>query len=140
MFYSFLSYGLQDALYILQAVDSLQIIHDHLYIFAIVNSDFDATVEDAVVAADGELVYVDIELVADDTAHVEEQSLAVDALYLDGGVKVHQLVHLPLGVDDAVAIARLELGCHRAGALVYLDTVLVVDVAHDVIARNGMAA
>lgn len=79
MFYSFLSYGLQDALYILQAVDGLQIIYDHLYIFAIVNSDFDATVEDAIVAADGELVYVDIELVADDTAHVEEQSLAVDA-------------------------------------------------------------
>ncbi len=54
--------------------------------------------------------------------------------------KYISLMHLPLGVEDAVAIARLEFGCHSAGALVYLDAVLVVDVAHDVIARNGMAA
>ncbi len=59
---------------------SLQIIYDHLYIFAVVNSDFNATVEDAIVAADGELVYVDIELVADDTAERRGASLAVDAL------------------------------------------------------------
>ena len=48
---------------------------------------------------------VDVELVADDTAHIEQQAFAVDTLDFDRGIKEHELVHLPLGVDDAIAEA-----------------------------------
>ena len=49
-------------------------------------------------------------------------------------------MHIPLGVEYAVAVARLESARHGAVALVYLDMVLVVDVPQDVVAGNGVTA
>ena len=48
-------------------------------------------------------------------------------------------MHVPLGIYDAIAIARFQLGCNVARTLVNLDAVLVVDEAHDVIARDSVA-
>ena len=69
------------------------------------NTQFDGSVEDTVVAADGELVDVDAQLVADNLAHVEEHALAVDTLDFYGCIEEHLFVHIPLGIHDAVAVA-----------------------------------
>ena len=69
------------------------------------NTKFDGSVEDTIVAANGKLVDVDAQLVADNLAHIEEHALAVDTLDFDGCIEEHLLVHIPLGIHDAVAIA-----------------------------------
>ncbi len=123
----------------MQVLDFLELVHDDLHFFTVVDAEFDGAVEDALVAADGQLVDVDAELVADDLAYIEQHTLAVDTLDFDGRIEEQLLVHIPFGIYDAVAVAGLQLGCYLAGTLVYLDAVLVVDKSHDVIARDGMA-
>ena len=102
--------------------------------------DFDGTVEDTVAAADGELLDVDVQLVGYDFGHVGQESLAVNALDFDGGIEEQLLVHVPFGVEDAVAEARLQPAGNGTDALVDFDAVLVVDISQDVVARNGVAA
>ena len=104
------------------------------------NTKFDGSVEDTIVAADGKLVDVDAQLVADNLAHIEEHALAVDTLDFDGSIEEYLLVHIPFGIYDAVAETGLQFGCYAARTLMYFDAVLVVDKAHNVIARNRMAA
>ena len=102
------------------------------------DAELDGTIKDSIVAADGELMDVDVQLVANHFAHVQKHALAVDALDFDGGIEELLLVHVPLGVYDAVAVAGFQLGCHWAGALVNLDAILVVDEAHNIVARDGV--
>ena len=49
-------------------------------------------------------------------------------------------MHIPLDVENAVAVAGLELGGYRTGTLVYLNLILVVDIAQGIVARNGVTA
>ncbi len=86
--------------------------------------------EDAIVATDSELMDIDAQLVADNLAYIKQHTLAVDTLDFNGCIEEQLLVHIPFGIYDAVAVAGLQFGCHRAGALVYLDAVLVVNVSH----------
>ena len=45
-------------------------------------------------------------------------------------------MHIPLRIEDAVAVARLELGGHRTGALVDLYLFLAGDITQGVVARD----
>ena len=59
---------------------------------------------------------------------------------MDGRVEVELVVHVPLRVEDAVAVARLQFGGDGAVAAMDLDMVAVVDEAQRVVARYAMAA
>ena len=69
--------ALQDSLHFLQIIDGLELVHDSLHFLAVVNTEFDGSVEDTVVAADGELVDVDAQLVADNLAPVSYTHLTL---------------------------------------------------------------
>lgn len=98
------------------------------------------SVEDAVVATDGHAMDVHAQLVADDLGHIVEHSLAVNAAYLYRGIKEELLVHVPFGIEDAVAETCLELGGYGACALVHLYAATIVYVAQNVVSRNGVTA
>ena len=102
------------------------------------NTEFDGTVEDAVVATDSYLMDVDTQLVANYLTYIQQHALAVDTLDFDGSIEEHLLVHIPFGIYDTVTETGLQFGCYAARALMYFDAVLVVDKAHDIIARNCM--
>ncbi len=106
---------------------------------AVIDSERDGPVENAVIAGDDQFLHVDIELAGDDPRDLIEQSDAVDAGDVDGGVEERLPVHIPFGVDDAVAETGFQFGGHITVAAVYLEMVLVVDEAQDVIAGNGAA-
>ncbi len=81
------------------------------------------------------------QLVGDDFRHIEQHAHAVDAPQFDDHIEEELPVHLPLGIDNAVAEAGFQFGCHGTRPLVQFDAVLIVDiVAHDVVAGNGVAA
>ena len=69
-----------------------------------------------------------------------QHALTVDASDLDGGVEKADVAHIPLSIQQSIAVTRLQFAGHRAVALVYFYVVLVVDVAQDVIAGDGMTA
>ena len=96
---------LQDSLHFLQILNRLELIHDDLHFITVVNTKFDGSVEDSVIAADGELMDVDAQLVTDDAAYIQKHTLAVDTLDLNSGIEEQLLVHIPFGIYDAVAVA-----------------------------------
>ena len=104
------------------------------------NAQFDGAVEDTIVAGDDNLAHIDIHLVGDDISEVVEYSLAVDALNMDGGIEELTLMHVPFGIEDAIAKTGFQLGGNRTGALVNLNAVLVVNISKNVVARNGVTA
>ena len=99
--------GLYDALYILQTIYFHELVHDDLYILTVMNLDLYGAVEYAIVTADGELVDIDIKLGTDYFAYIQQHPLAVYSLYLDGGIEKKLLVHIPLGIDNTIAVAGL---------------------------------
>ena len=59
---------------------------------------------------------------------------------MNRSIKEESLVHVPFRIQDAVAVARLELVGDRTVALVNLNALFVVDKTKDVISRDGVAA
>ena len=104
------------------------------------NAQFDGAIEHSLLAIDGEAVDVDIHLGGDDARHVYQDAHTVDALNADGGVEEVALVHVPFGIEDAVAKAGFQLGSHRTAALVDFYLSLAVDESQHVVTRNGVAA
>ncbi len=49
-------------------------------------------------------------------------------------------MHVPFGIEDAVAETCLELVGYRTGTFVYLYVPFVVDIAEDVVTRDRVAA
>ena len=49
-------------------------------------------------------------------------------------------MHIPLDIENAVAKAGFQFGCHRTCPLMDLNLVFVVDIAQSVIAGNRVAA
>ena len=123
----------------LEVADILEGIDDDLHFVAVVHFEFDGAVEDAVVAGDDEFLHVDVQLTGDDTCHLVEQTDAVDAGHVYGCVKEGLPVHVPFGIDDAVAETGFQFGGHVAVAPVDLQVVFVVDEPEDVIAWDGPA-
>ncbi len=117
-----------------------QLVHYNLNLAAVVHPYLNLSVEYTLIALDGDTVYVDVELVRYNLRHVVQHTLAVDSSYLYSGIEEHHLVHIPLGIQYALAVCRLQFGSHLAVAAVYLDAVLVVDKAQYVVARNRVAA
>ena len=124
----------------LNALYLLQLIHDRLRVFPVVDAQLDAAVEQTVVAADGEFVDIDVHLRGDDSRNIYEDTHTVDTLNADGGVEEQLFMHVPLGIEDAVAETTLQLIGHRTGALVDFYLVLVVDISQDVVSGNGVTA
>ena len=83
------------------------------------------------------LTFICVEMMLDRSTSIPTRSMPLQA---DGGIEEQALVHVPLGIEDAVAVAGLQLRGNRTGTLVYLYLVLVVDVAQHVVTRNGVAA
>ena len=104
------------------------------------NANLDGAVEDALLTRDGNAVHIDVELVGDNLRDVVQHALAVDAAQLYRRIEEHHLVHIPLCVEDTITEARLQSRSHIAVAAVNLYAVLVVDVSHDVVAGDGVAA
>ena len=71
----------------LNALYLLQLIHDRLRVFPVVDAQLDAAVEQTVVAADGEFVDIDVHLRGDDSRNIYEDTHTVDTLNADGGVE-----------------------------------------------------
>ena len=129
--------NLQHFLYVLNLT---QLIHYDAHFTAVVYTQFDGAVEDALIAGNGNAMDVDVQLVRDYLRHIVKHTLAVDTRNLNGGVKEHHLVHVPLGVKDAIAETGLKLGSHSTVATVNFYAVLVVDISEDVVTRNRMTA
>ena len=104
------------------------------------NAHFDGSLEYTLFAGDENLVDVDIHLRRDDLRDVVKHTHTVDTADADSGIEVEFAVHVPLDVENAVAVAGLELGGYRTGTLVYLNLILIVDVAQGIVARNGVTA
>ena len=115
----------------------LQVLHDGADVVAVVNAHFDGTLEYTLFAGDENLVDVDIHLRRDNLRDVVKHTHTVDTADADSGIEVEFAVHVPLDVENAVTVTGLELGCYRTGTLVYLNLILVVDVAQGIVARNG---
>ena len=114
--------------------------YDDLGVVAVVDAYFNGTIEDSVVAGDGNLVDVDVELVCQHVGNIAQESLAVDASNAYGGIEEHLAVHVPFGIEDAVAETCFEFVGYRTGTFVYLYVPFVVDIAEDVVTRDGVAA
>ena len=107
--------------YFLQVFNIFELVDDGLHVFAVVDADFNVALEDTLFTGDGELVDVDIHLRRDDFRDVHDHTYTVDTLDMDGSVEEEALVHVPFGIQDAVAVTGLELVCHRTVALVNLN-------------------
>ena len=123
----------------MQVFNIFELVDDGLHVFAVVDADFNVALEDTLFTGDGELVYVDIHLRRDDFRDVHDHTYTVDTLDMDGSVEEEALVHVPFGIQDAVAVTRLELVGHRTVALVNLNALLGVDETKDVVTRDGVA-
>ena len=128
---------LQHFLYVLNLA---QFAHYRFHFITVVNAYFNLSVEYTLVAFDGHLVDVDVELVRNYFRNVVQHALAVDTSYLYGSVEEHNLMHIPLGIENSLAVGCLQFVCHGAVASVDFDAVLVVDISQYVVARNSMAA
>ena len=125
--------------YILQSLDFLEGNNNLAHIFTVMDAQLDATVEDAVFTADGELVDIDTHLRGDDTGDIDEDAHTVDTLYADGSVEEQLLVHVPFGIEYAVAETGLQLVGHRTGTFVDFYLMLVIDIAQNIVAGNRVA-
>ena len=123
----------------MQVFNIFELVDDGLHVFAVVDADFNVALEDTLFTGDGELVDVDIHLRRDDFRDVHDHTYTVDTLDMDGSVEEEALVHVPFGIQDAVAVTGLELVCHRTVALVNLNALLGVDETKDVVTRDGVA-
>ena len=132
--------GLENLQHFLYVLNLAQLVHDDAHFAAVVYTQFDGTVEDALLAGNGYAMDVDVQLVRDHLRHVVKHTLAVDTRNLNGGVKEHHLVHVPLGVEDAIAETGLKLGSHSTVATVNFYAVLIVDISEDVVTRYRMTA
>ena len=119
---------LQYSLHLFKVFDLHEAVHDHLHLATVVNAQFDGAVEDALVARYRDLVNVDVELARYDLRHIEEHTLAVDAVDLYCRIEEHAFVHVPFCIENAVAEACLQTVSHITVALVYLYALLVVEV------------
>lgn len=96
--------------------------------------------EIVVVDGDEQLRDVDVHLVRDDVCNVMEHTYAVDAGKSDGGGEGVLLVHVPLYVENAVAIACLQLVGNGTVAFMYDDMVVSVDETEGIVARDDLTA
>ena len=126
--------------YLLQVLYILQVLHDGAHVFTVVYTHLDCSLEYALLAGDENLVDVDAHLRRDDLSDVIKHSHTVDTADTDGCIEVQLLVHIPLDIEYAVTVAGLKLGCNRTGTLMYLNLILVVDIAKCIVARDGVTA
>ena len=64
----------------------------------------------------------------------------VDTRHLDGYVEEECASHVPLGVEDAVAVTGFQFCGHRTVALVDFDLLFAVDISQDVVPGNRVTA
>ena len=82
-----------------------QFVNYNLYFAAVVHSYLNLSVEYTLVALNCHLVYIYIKFVRDYLCHIMQHTLAVDASYLYCGIEEHYLVHIPLCVQDTLAVS-----------------------------------
>ena len=127
------------------ADDGLDFVHllefatDDANILYIMDFEIDFALEDAIVALDGEVAHVDIELLREDGGDAQQHTCAVDALDTDGGGETKVLVRIPTNGEDVVAIGHLEAIGLGALALVDGDVAGIVEMAKHIVAGDGMA-
>ena len=120
---------LHDFRNLLQVRNGPQVTDNRLDILAVMNTQFDTAVEDAILAGDIDGVDIDVHLRRYNLGDLIQHSHTVDAAQADGGIEEEPLMHIPLDVEDTIAETGLQFGGHRTVALVNLNLVLVVDIA-----------
>ena len=104
------------------------------------DGNVDFPLEDAVVRLEGDALHGELTELVQHIGDGIEHTVAVDALDADTGVEEEHLVRVPTRGDDTVAIARLELRAYLAAAGMNFEHALRIDVAHHVIAGEGVTA
>lgn len=128
-------------LHFLKSFNSLELLHDSLEVFAVVNSQFDGSFKEVVVVdGDEQFCDVDVQLAGNDVGNVMYHADTVYAGKRDGSSECVLLVHVPLDVENAVAIACLQLVGDGAVALVDDNVVVAVDETEGIVARNDITA
>ena len=125
---------------ILEVFNLFEIVHNHLDIVAVMDTQLDRTVKHTILRGNGQTVDVNPHLAGDNLRNVQEHAYAVDALNPDSGIVEQVLVHIPLGIEDAIAETGLQPGSHRTGTLVNLYLMATIDKAKDIVTRNGVTA
>ena len=112
---------------------------DGVSVLRVVDEDLDGAFEDAIVTFDFEFADVDTMKLGDDLGHLVEESKFVEAFDIDGDREEDDMTHLPLSSEDTVATVGLEFLC--VGTLEFVDNnvLVVIDVAHDFVARDRFA-
>ena len=104
------------------------------------DAQLNGTIKYAVISGDGQTVNIDTHLVGNDLGNVKQHAYAVNTLDVDGSVKEKFLMHVPLGIKDAIAKASLKFSSHRTGTLMNLYLMATIDEAQHIVARNGVTA
>ena len=102
--------------------------------------EVDFALEDAIVGLDGEAVDVDVELLGEYGGDLQDDACVVDAFDAYGGWELDALVGVPAGSEDAVAVGHFQAVGNFALAFVDGDAVVLVIVAEDIVAGNGVTA
>jgi len=102
--------------------------------------ELDVPLEQAVDGLDENLADIDIELFGHDVAYLVQDAHGVDALDVEVDRKFQSLARFPFHGQNAAAESGFQLVGQRTLALVDDHTVLVVDEAQGVVARDGLAA
>ena len=131
---------LHDLCDILEVFNLFEIVHNHLDIVAVMDTQLDRTVKHTILRGNGQTVDVNPHLAGDNLRNVQEHAYAVDSLNADSGIEEQLLVHIPLGIEDAIAETGLQPGSYRTGTLVNLYLMTPIDKAKYIIARNGVTA
>ena len=122
----------------LQIFDGLEIIYDLLHILPVVHTELEGSLEDTILTGDIDGMDIHVHLSREHLGHLVQQSDAVDTFQLQRSIEEETFVHIPLGIEDAVAIARLELVGYRTGTFVYLYLLFIIDKSKDIISWDGM--
>ena len=95
-------------LHLLHILDVHHTFYDELDILPVVDLHLDCPFEDAVVTGDGYLADVDAQLIGKHIGNVVQHSAAVDTPYLYCRIEEEPAVHIPLGIQNARTVARLQ--------------------------------
>ena len=106
----------------------LQVATDGAHVFHVVDFEVDFCLEDAFGGLNGKTVHVNVQLLGQNAGNLEKHTLTVDAFDTDGGREVEPLVGVPPRREDSVAVGHLQTVGFGAVALMYGDTVALVEV------------
>ena len=96
--------------------------------------------EDAIVTLHLQFADVDPMQLRNHLRHLMQQTQLVESLHMNRGREQRHAAHLPLGCQDPIAMIGLQFLCLRTLHLMDEDVLVIIDITHHHIARDGLAA